>query len=269
MSRDPILAAHRVLAALALIALDHSGSQACVRPSDQACRRGLASCCRPTRPGRYRRCRCCWPRWPTRRATARSTACPPAARPATRPPRPPRSSRRSASRSSSTRSTRRPRAASPTRPTPTSSASWPRDPVAGLGSYPHAVPRVSSHDWRRSPRWWSAWAPPPAPALASSWSKLVLASGAIELSAPIQRPLPRPRREPMSPARRRQITAPTQQTVTLTSASGRIPFSISNPLPYPVRVAARVPEPEAPLRRRQPADRHSCRPSSRATCRSP
>jgi hypothetical protein len=33
-----------------------------------------------------------------------------------------------------------------------------------------------------------------------------------------------------------QITAPTQQTVTLTSASGRIPFSISNPLPYPVRV---------------------------------
>ena len=39
---DPVLAAHQVLAALALVSLDHSGSQACVRQPGQPCRRGVA-----------------------------------------------------------------------------------------------------------------------------------------------------------------------------------------------------------------------------------
>ncbi len=39
---DPVLAAHQVLAALALVSLDHSGSQACIRQIGQPCRRGVA-----------------------------------------------------------------------------------------------------------------------------------------------------------------------------------------------------------------------------------
>ncbi|HVN52560.1 MAG TPA: hypothetical protein VMT43_14085, partial [Acidimicrobiales bacterium] len=38
---DQVLSAHHVLAALALVALDRSDPQACVRPSGEACRRGV------------------------------------------------------------------------------------------------------------------------------------------------------------------------------------------------------------------------------------
>ncbi len=37
-----MLAAHQVLSALALVSLDHSGSQACIRQPGQPCRRGVA-----------------------------------------------------------------------------------------------------------------------------------------------------------------------------------------------------------------------------------
>ncbi|HVN51964.1 MAG TPA: DUF6049 family protein, partial [Acidimicrobiales bacterium] len=72
-------------------------------------------------------------------------------------------------------------------------------------------------------------------ALATTWTKLVLASGAVGTS----RAAAAHQLEQVDSAvhgQTSQITAPSQQTVTLTSAAGKIPFSISNPLPYPVQV---------------------------------
>jgi hypothetical protein len=71
--------------------------------------------------------------------------------------------------------------------------------------------------------------------LAQSWAELLLASGSTHLSASTQlQALDQVERNVHSQVD--QISAPTQLTVTLTSASGKIPFSVSNPLPYPVRV---------------------------------
>ena len=229
---DPVLAAHRVLAELALLALDRSDPQACVRPAGQACRRGLglglpanASKALPVAPGR------CWPHSPIRPP-------PPDGRPPPTPA-PPRSRRRrwssrSASPGSSTPSIPPPRAAPPAPPTPTSCVIWPPSRCPASARTRTRFRLVSGHT--------DAFASMVAGtdsttglALVTSWSKLVLASGAVGLSEAEQlHYLDRVETEVVGQAS--QITAPTQQTVTLTSASGRIPFSISNPLPYPVRV---------------------------------
>ena len=108
-------------------------------------------------------------------------------------------------------------------------------PVASLGSFPTQFTRVS-HELASFTSMVVGLGPTAGTELASSWNELVLASGAIELSAP-SRALYLSHVESDLTGQTSQIIAPSQQTVTLTSASGRIPFSLSNPLPYPVRVA--------------------------------
>jgi Family of unknown function (DUF6049) len=228
---DPVLAAHRVLAALALIALDRSDPQACVRPEGQACRRGLGL----TLPANAAKA------LPALRVVLAALADPTAA----------------AGRTAAAHAGTTPIAASAlvqpvsvpgflnaVDPASESGTTNSTDAhqlrhlatgrVPSLGSYPAAFRLVSRHT--------DAFASMVAGtqsttgvALVASWSKLVLASGAASLpGSEALRYLDRVETEMIGQAS--QITAPTQQTVTLTSASGRIPFSISNPLPYPVRV---------------------------------
>ncbi len=228
---DPVLAAHRLLAELALLALDRSDPEACVRPEGQACRRGLglelpASAAKAL---------------PALRVVLAALADPTAA----------------AGRTAAAHAGTTPIAASalvqpvsvpgfvyavdPASESGTTSSTdahqlrhLAAEPVPSLGAYPTRFRLVSGHT--------DAFASMVAGtnsttglALVTSWSKLVLASGAVGLREAEQlHYLARVEAEVTGQAS--QITAPTQQTVTLTSASGRIPFSISNPLPYPVRV---------------------------------
>jgi hypothetical protein len=228
---DPALAAHRVLAALALIALDRTDPQACVRPSGEACRRGLGL----TLPSNAAKL------LPALRVVLAALADPTAA-----------AGRTTAARNGTTpidaSALVQPvsvpgflNAVDPASESGTTSSTDAHQlrhlatgPVPSLGAYPAAFQLVSGHT--------DAFASMVAGtdsttgvALVTSWSKLVLASGAASLRSNERlHYLDRVEAEVMGQAS--QITAPTQQTVTLTSASGRIPFSISNPLPYPVRV---------------------------------
>ena len=228
---DPVLAAHHVLAALALVALDRNEPQACVRPPGEPCRRGLGL----ELPSDAARA------LPALRVLLGALGDPNA----------------SASRIAAAHAGTEPIAASalvqavsvpgffdavdPAAESGTTSATDAHQlrhlssgPVPSLGTYPSRFRVVSTHT--------DAFASMVAgtdstagQALVTSWSKLVLASGAIGLDSEERlHYLSRVETEVLGQAN--QITAPTQQTVTLTSASGRIPFSISNPLPYPVRV---------------------------------
>jgi hypothetical protein len=228
---DPVLAAHRVLAALALIALDRSDPQACVRPEGQACRRGLglalpANAAKALPALRVLLGALADPTAATGRTIAAHAGTTPIAASAlVQPVSVPGflSAVDPASESGTTSST---------------DAHQLRHlaggQVPGLGAYPARFRLVSRHT--------DAFASMVAGtdsttgvALVTSWSKLVLASGAVSLHETERvHYLDRVETEVIGQAS--QITAPTQQTVTLTSASGRIPFSISNPLPYPVRV---------------------------------
>jgi hypothetical protein len=228
---DPVLAAHHVLAALALIALDRNEPQACVRPPGEPCRRGLGL----QLPADAAKA------LPALRVLLGALADPNA----------------SVGRVTATRSGIDPIVASalvqpvsipgffdvvdPASESGTTSATDAHQlrhlatgPVPSLGSYPGQFRLVSTHTDAFASMVDGADSTA-GQALVTSWSKLVLASGAIGLDdAERLHYLARVETEVLGQAN--QITAPTQQTVTLTSASGKIPFSISNPLPYPVRV---------------------------------
>ena len=79
--------------------------------------------------------------------------------------------------------------------------------------------------------------------LAASWQQLALSSGSTQLT-PAQREAYLAGVEADLQGQLSQITALGQQTVTLTSASGKIPFSISNALDYPVRVSLNFQSPK-------------------------
>jgi Family of unknown function (DUF6049) len=237
-SHDPVLAAHRVLAALALVSLDRSDAQACVRPSGQSCRRGLAVEL---------------PADASRAAPALQVLLAALSDPTARGgvnglavgglSQPPAQGSEAASALVAPVGVRDfLRAVDPAAESGITNSGGAhqlrhleaRD-VASLGDYPAAFNRVSN-EIASFTSMVSGIGATAGVELASSWDELVLASGAVELSSSARDQYLVDVESDLQ-GQTSQITAPTQQTVTLTSASGRIPFSLSNPLPYPVKVA--------------------------------
>jgi len=228
---DRVLSAHRVLAALALVALDRSNPQACVRPSGEACRRGVGI-----------------------QLSSDASVALPALRVLLDALDDPNAS---AARTQAARQGIEPVAASalvepvgipgflaavdPASESGTTSATDAHQlrhldaaRTPDLGAYPDRFQQVS----RDTDAFGSMVTPTEdkvGMALATTWTKLVLASGATGWSN-AERVHQLDQVEAAVHGQTSQITAPSQQTVTLTSAAGRIPFSISNPLPYRVQV---------------------------------
>jgi hypothetical protein len=214
---DPVLAAHQVLAALALVSLDHSGSQACIRQPGQPCRRGVAL------------------ELPADPARAQITLDPllaalasPAAGGAATP---------LVQATSVTTFTSQVDPSSASDRTTSNGTNTLRHldarPVAGLGAYPAHFNAVTADI--ASFRTMSSDPAGRAVDLANAWQQLALASGSTQLGAS-QRLAYLDAIDADLQGQVSQVTAQSQQTVTLTSASGKIPFSISNALDYPVRV---------------------------------
>ncbi len=231
---EPVLAAHEVLAALALIAFDHSGSQACIRQPAQPCRRGvalqlptdaaraepalgvlLAALSDPTAVGTVAGL-------PTGAAPVQAPASgaallTPVAVPSLFQTVDPAAE----SGQTSTDGPHQLRRLEP-------------EAVASLGAYP-AEFHAATHDTDAFLTMVTGTGSNTGIDLVTSWNQLTLSSGAVGLSS-AQRTAFLDTVNTDLQHQLSQITAPTQQTVTLTSATGRIPFSISNALDYPVRV---------------------------------
>ncbi len=218
-SGDPVLAAHQVLAALALVSLDHSGSQACLRQPGQPCRRGVAV----ELPGA------------TTTATTELSALlagltAPTAGGAAAP---------LVQATSITDFTNRVDPSSASDRTTTDGTQTLRHldarPIAGLDDYPsHFQAATASIASFRTLAADADAAGKPLD-LVASWHQLALASGSDQL-ATAQANSWLDAIDADINSQLAQVTALGQQTVTLTSASGKIPFSISNALDYPVRV---------------------------------
>ncbi len=214
---DPVLAAHQVLSSLALVSLDHSGSQACIRQPGQPCRRGVAVEL-PASPASAT------PALTTLMAALSAPTAGGVASPLVQA-------------TSVTDFTNAVDPSSASDRTTTDGADTLRHldtrPVSGLGDYPTHF-RTTTADIN-SFRTMSADDAGKPLDLAASWQQLALASGSNQL------PLDQANSwlaaiDADVGGQLGQITALGQQTVTLTSASGKIPFSISNALDYPVRV---------------------------------
>ncbi len=106
--------------------------------------------------------------------------------------------------------------------------------VAGLGDYPSRFNAVTA-DIASFRTMAGGVGGDKALDLTEAWQQLALASGSTQLSNAQQTAWLAATSADLG-AQLGQITAQGQQTVTLTSASGKIPFSISNALDYPVRV---------------------------------
>jgi hypothetical protein len=226
---DPTLAAHQLLAALALLAFDRNHTQPCLHPSDRACHRGVAV----QVTGDPQRA------VPTLQVLLAALSDPtandgPAGLPAGARPR-----------TTTATALVRPvsfggflQAVDPS-PDPSSGTSpevrhlddrTSPDVATYASAYHRASATLGSFDTMVAGTGSALGA-----SKVASWTELLLASGSRALSHTEQL---RGLAEVAAGVRSQtnQISAPTQQTVTLTSASGRIPLSISNPLPYPVHV---------------------------------
>jgi hypothetical protein len=226
---DPVLAAHRVLASLALIAFDRHDAQACVRPVGRSCRRGLAI----ELPAKASTAA---PELEVLMAALADPAAATGASPAPTIPAVPAAALTLPVSVSAFLHTVDPAAESGV--TSSTDAHLLRhlstDPPGNLDSYPahydaatHATDAFASMVEGTGNRGGRQ--------LLDTWQKLVLTSGSTQLP-PAQQLDYLDQVVAEIDAQTAQISAPTQQTVTLTSTSGRIPFSISNPLPYPVKV---------------------------------
>ena len=228
---DPVLAAHRVLSALALVSLDRSGSQACVRQVGQPCRRGLAIAL-PANAGRDQA---------ILPALLAALASPTAGGDATPLVQAAAVTDFTGTVDPSSASDRTTTTGAPTLRRLDAAA------VASLGAYPtrfHAVTAdiASFRGMAAGPT--GPGAPPGKAAdLANSWQQMALASGSTQLTA-VQRDAYLTDIQADLQGQLSQITAIGQQTVTLTSAAGKIPFSISNALDYPVRVGLNFQSPK-------------------------
>ena len=223
---DPVLAAHHVLSALALVSLDHSGSQACIRQPGQPCRRGVAVEL-PASPG---------PTAPALSALLGALSAPTAGGAAT-----PLVQAVSVTDFTATVD---PSSASDRTTTDGTHTLRHLDtrPVAGLDDYPtHFRATTADIDSFRTMTAGPGGRPlastdaGKALDLAASWQQQALASGSDQLTL-VEANSWLSGIDADVGAQLSQVTALGQQTVTLTSASGKIPFSISNALDYPVRV---------------------------------
>ena len=223
---DPVLAAHQVLSGLALVSLDHSGSQACIRQPGQPCRRGVAVEL-PASPA---------PTTPALTTLLAALAAPTAGGSATP----------LVQATSVTDFTTVVDPSSASDRTTTDGTHTLRHldarAVAGLDDYPtHFRTTTADIDSFRTMTTGPGGRPlastdtGKALDLTASWQQLALASGSNQLTS-VQANSWLSAIDADIGAQLSQVTALSQQTVTLTSASGKIPFSISNALDYPVRV---------------------------------
>lgn len=215
---DPNQAAHQVLAALALVSLDHSGSQACIRQAGQPCRRGVVVQL---------------PSDATRSQAVLSALLAALAAPTADGVATPLVQATSVSAFTSTVD---PSSASDRTTTTGTTTLRHLDSrsIAGLGTYPRTfLDTTADIDSFRTMSTGSA--DDKASDLASAWMQVALASGSTQLDSAQATAWLADIRSDID-AQLSQVSALSQQTVTLTSASGKIPFSISNALDYPVKV---------------------------------